>query len=66
MATMTMCAAAALSQPPASLVAVPCCQCPLLVTGTWQERYLSGGVWARLSVLCSLLRDKPESLLACF
>lgn len=50
MATVTMCAAAALSQPPASVVAVPCCQCPLLVTGTWQERYLSRGVSARLSL----------------
>lgn len=35
MATVTMCAAAALSQSPTSVVAVPGCQHPLLVTGMW-------------------------------
>lgn len=66
MATVPMCAAAALSQPLSLVVAVPGCQSPLLVPGTCQEKYLARGVWARLSFLCSLLRDMPESLLACF
>lgn len=50
MATVTMCAAAALGQSPTSVVAVPGCQHPLLVTDMWQEGYLSCGVLARLSL----------------